>query len=82
MITLGIPFENNYIENGITYDRNGNIKSLQRTAEGVIVDNLTYTYNGNQLSRLTENGQTSSTKDVYARGSTASGSTRTTKMVI
>ena len=67
-------FENNYIENGITYDRNGNIKSLQRTAEGVIVDNLTYTYNGNQLSRLTENGQTSSTKDVYARGSTASGS--------
>ncbi|WP_176554876.1 hypothetical protein [Butyricimonas sp. Marseille-P3923] len=43
-----------YLEKGITYDRNGNIKTLQRTANGTVVDNLVYAYTGNQLTGLTE----------------------------
>ena len=45
-------------EGGLTYDANGNIKTLQRTNEtGTVSDNLTYnyTYNGkNQLNSVTE----------------------------
>ena len=44
-----------YLERGLTYDRNGNIKTLQRTAGGSLVDNLVYGYTGNQLTCLTEN---------------------------
>jgi len=33
------------------YDKNGNIKKLQRYGNGLI-DNLTYTLNGNQLSKV------------------------------
>ena len=32
---------------------NGNIKTLQRTASGNTVDNLVYSYTGNQLTGLT-----------------------------
>lgn len=39
-------------EGGITYDKNGNIKTLHRA--GVAVDNLTYSYNGNQLSGVND----------------------------
>ena len=42
-----------YLERGLTYDRNGNIKTLQRTASGNTVDNLVYSYTGNQLTGLT-----------------------------
>ena len=47
---------NRFCENVTSYDKNGNIKGLQRygqlssTAYGLI-DNLTYTMNGNRLSR-------------------------------
>jgi len=45
-------------EGGLTYDANGNIKSLQRTNEtGTVVDNLTYNYTNsgkNQLNSITE----------------------------
>lgn len=47
---------NRFSENVTSYDKNGNIKGLQRygqlssTAYGLI-DNLTYTMNGNRLSR-------------------------------
>lgn len=45
-------------EGGLTYDANGNIKTLQRTNEsGTIVDNLSYNYTNtgtNQLNSVTE----------------------------
>ncbi|WP_255301832.1 RHS repeat domain-containing protein [Butyricimonas sp. Marseille-P3923] len=63
-----------YLEKGITYDRNGNIKTLQRTANGTVVDNLVYAYTGNQLTGLTENVRTSPGGDVYLPGSAAAGS--------
>ncbi|WP_065217918.1 MULTISPECIES: RHS repeat domain-containing protein [Butyricimonas] len=63
-----------YLEKGITYDRNGNIKTLQRTANGTTVDNLVYSYTGNQLTGLTENVRTSPTGDVYSPRSAAAGS--------
>lgn len=68
-----ITLSNNYLEAGLTYDRNGNIKTLQRTAGGTTVDNLTYTYTGNQLTSLTESVRTSSSNDIYLPGSVATG---------
>ncbi len=46
-----------YTEKVTEYDKNGNIKKLQRYGQtGAssygLVDNLTYTYNGNQLTRV------------------------------
>ncbi|MCE6987851.1 DUF6443 domain-containing protein [Dyadobacter sp. CY323] len=45
---------NNYkeTESGISYDKNGNIRSMLRN--GIAVDNLTYAYIGNQLSAVTD----------------------------
>jgi len=44
-----------YTENNITYDKNGNILTLQRSAGRSIVDNLTCNYSsGNKLSTLNE----------------------------
>jgi len=40
-----------YTEKVTLYDKNGNIKALQRYGNGLI-DNLTYTYSGNQLTRV------------------------------
>ena len=40
-----------YTEKVTSYDKNGNIKGLQRYGNGLI-DNLTYTYSGNQLTRV------------------------------
>jgi RHS repeat-associated protein len=40
-----------YTEKVSSYDRNGNIMGLQRYGNGLI-DNLTYTYNGNQLTQV------------------------------
>lgn len=40
-----------YTEKVTGYDKNGNIKALQRYGGGLI-DNLTYTYNGNQVTRV------------------------------
>lgn len=39
-------------ESGISYDKNGNIKTLARA--GAAVDNLTYSYNGNRLGSVTD----------------------------
>ena len=47
-------------EEAATYDKNGNILSMYRTGElldqqqALPVDNLTYTYNGNQLQTVTD----------------------------
>jgi len=63
----------NYVEKGITYDRNGNIRTLQRTAVGNPVDDLIYGYRGNRLVSLSEQVRTSQAGDVYLPGNTASG---------
>ena len=72
--TTWVALTGNYLEKGITYDRNGNIKILQRTANGNVVDNLVYAYTGNQLTGLTESIRTAPTGDVYSPGSSAAGS--------
>ena len=43
--------DNKYTEKVTSYDKNGNIKALQRYGNGLI-DDLTYTYSGNQLTRV------------------------------
>ncbi|QRR02376.1 RHS repeat domain-containing protein [Dyadobacter sandarakinus] len=40
-------------ESSITYDKNGNIKTLNRA--GAATDNLAYTYTGNRLSAVSDN---------------------------
>lgn len=57
---------NKFVEKGITYDRNGNIMTLQRTADEATNDNLSYTYTGNRLSALS--GTTSGTYTYDANG--------------
>lgn len=50
----------NYYNEGLTYDTNGNIKTLkryQKPASGttaLMVDNLTYTYTGNQVTKIAD----------------------------
>ena len=62
-----------YVEKGLTYDRNGNLQSLQRTAGGKMVDNLGYTYRGNLLTGLSERVRTAALDDVYAPGASETG---------
>ena len=64
--------ENSFTEKGISYDRNGNILTLQRTANGNTVDDLAYSYNGNILESVTENVRTSPNGDIYVPGSSVS----------
>ena len=64
---------NDYVEKGITYDRNGNILTLQRTGNGTLVDNLLYTYTGNLLTALQESVRTSLPEDIYQPGSAPNG---------
>ena len=49
--------QSSYTERGITYDKNGNILTLQRYA-AALQDNYTYTYNGNKVTSIsgTNNG--------------------------
>lgn len=44
--------QNSYTEQGITYDRNGNIKTLQRYASS-LQDDYTYNYTGNKITSIT-----------------------------
>ena len=55
-----------FVEKGLAYDRNGNIRTLQRTADGTTTDNFSYTYAGNRLSALS--GTTSGTYAYDANG--------------
>ena len=64
--------ENSFTEKGISYDRNGNILTLQRTANGNTVDDLAYSYNGNLLTGVAENIRSVAEGDVYAPGSSVS----------
>ncbi|MCD2257593.1 DUF6443 domain-containing protein [Psychroserpens luteolus] len=64
----GYAQANGYHLNGLQYDKNGNIKSLQRTGETAVFDNLIYTYTGNQLLRVKDligNQQTEGFIDGY-----------------
>ena len=64
---------NDYVEKSITYDRNGNILTLQRIGNGKLVDNLSYTYTGNQLTTLQESVRTSLPEDIYQSGNAPNG---------
>ena len=71
--TSWVANTNNYTERNISYDLNGNILSLERTANGSLVDNLVYSYSGNQLTSLTENVTGNPIGDIYSRGNVATG---------
>jgi RHS repeat-associated protein len=62
--TAAITPTANYNESGLSYDANGNIKSLKRSNQtGTIVDDLTYNYTNtgkNQLNSLSESAAVTS----------------------
>ena len=64
---------NDYVEKNITYDRNGNILTMRRTANGVMVDNLLYNYTGNRLVSLIESVRGAFPQDVYLPGGVPNG---------
>ncbi len=72
--------DNRFSENVTTYDKNGNIKTLQRygqtsaSAYGLL-DNLTYTLAGNQLSRVDNAVSTAAygTNTAFVNGASAAG---------
>ncbi|MCC9070893.1 RHS repeat-associated core domain-containing protein [Flavobacterium sp. F-65] len=64
--TAAIAATNSLVEGGLTYDPNGNIKTLQRTDEtGSLIDNLTYNYAGkNQLNSVNDAATTTDITDI------------------
>ena len=52
-LTGGTSVDNNN-ETGISYDAMGNITALNRYQGGTIIDQLTYTYTGNQLTTIND----------------------------
>ena len=71
---------NRFSENVTGYDKNGNIKSLQRygqtgTSAYGLIDNLTYTLTGNQLSRVDDAVSTVAygTNTAFVNGASAAG---------
>ncbi|MEQ9413155.1 MAG: RHS repeat-associated core domain-containing protein, partial [Cyclobacteriaceae bacterium] len=68
---------NTYNEEGLTYDANGNIKTLQRkgksdTGTVTTIDNLSYTYASNSLNRLAQVEDASSNELGFKNGATSS----------
>lgn len=64
----------NYSLSGLTYDKNGNIKTMQRngkTSSGFsLMDNLNYAYDGNKLNQVTDGvSATDNEVDLVPRGS-------------
>ncbi|SNS33960.1 RHS repeat protein, partial [Dokdonia pacifica] len=60
----------------VSYDKNGNIGGLERlgyisSSSSGIMDDLTYTYNGNQLLSVTENSQSTIKKQGFYDGNTS-----------
>ena len=41
-----------YTEEGITYDLSGNVKTLKRYGDGSLIDNLSYSYTGDQVQSI------------------------------
>ncbi|WP_421772651.1 DUF6443 domain-containing protein [Emticicia sp.] len=63
----------NYSLSGLTYDKNGNIKTMQRngkTSSGFgLMDNLNYAYDGNKLNQVTDGvSATDNEVDLVPRG--------------
>ncbi|MCB9047774.1 MAG: hypothetical protein H6550_16685, partial [Chitinophagales bacterium] len=68
---------NAYNEEGLTYDANGNISTLQRkgkseTGTVTTIDNLSYTYASNSLNRLAQVEDASSNDQGFNNGATSS----------
>lgn len=55
-----------FVERGLSYDKNGNIQTLQRVADGTLADDLAYRYSGNHLTAIS--GTTSGTYTYDANG--------------
>ncbi|MCI7575954.1 MAG: hypothetical protein MSS82_04130, partial [Bacteroidales bacterium] len=45
-----------YYTESFTYDLQGNIKTLERWDQQDMMNNLHFTYNGNQIAEITDNG--------------------------
>lgn len=41
-----------FVEKGLSYDRNGNIRTMKRTGNGLLESDFVYSYSGNQLTSL------------------------------
>jgi len=52
-----LVLKNSYNET-LTYDANGNILTLNRMHADSVIDNLSYTYTGNQVTRIADAGKT------------------------
>ena len=59
MLNANYDDKDKYTEKVTAYDKNGNIKKLQRYGNALI-DNLTYTYNGNQLTKVKDESDNAS----------------------
>ena len=55
----GTARRDKFIEQGITYDENDNIQTLQRLQEAQVISNHNYIYKGNTLSLLVDRGKSS-----------------------
>ncbi|MFT3682279.1 MAG: DUF6443 domain-containing protein [Ferruginibacter sp.] len=51
--------DNKFDEKNITYNKNGNILTLTRHENGSVMDNLTYAYSGNRLTKVEDGGDVS-----------------------
>ena len=58
-------------ERGITYDGNGNMLTLRRTAGGAVVDDLEYGYEGNRLVSVEDKAQPGRKGDVFRVGNSS-----------
>ena len=58
-------------ERDITYDGNGNLLTLARTAGGVVVDDLEYGYEGNRLVSVEDKAQPGRKGDVFRVGNSS-----------
>ena len=67
--------QNSYTERGISYDHNGNIKTLQRYASS-LQDNYTYNYTGNKITSITgTNNGTAIASAIYSYDSNGNATT-------
>ncbi|MEP0262315.1 RHS repeat-associated core domain-containing protein, partial [Dokdonia sp.] len=66
-----------YNVSGINYDKNGNIQALTRQGDyngnALTMDDLTYTYLGNQLLEVSDNGHANLKKNGFFDGNTSEG---------
>ncbi|HEY9046309.1 MAG TPA: DUF6443 domain-containing protein, partial [Ohtaekwangia sp.] len=71
--TLNTWAAGQYNENGLSYDLNGNIKTLQRKGKGnALIDNLSYTYaTGNQLMSVGDAAGTADKDKGFYDGNTS-----------